>query len=105
MEAYQICIAFLACFVLSASCVPVELEENLRVKRAGVVSGGILGAIGGGIAAIFIPGVSVKQGIAGGAAVGAGAGYLKNKKQEDAKKAALNSDGTVMDTTRKPWFG
>ena len=88
----------------SLGCVPVEFEENLRVKRAGAVSGGILGALGGGIAAIFIPGVSVKQGIAGGAALGAGAGYLKNKKTQDAKNSAVVSDGTVTDAPKSGGF-
>ncbi|GAV06602.1 hypothetical protein RvY_16564 [Ramazzottius varieornatus] len=71
---HQVLFFFLALFVLSTSCLPVN---ELREKR-GIMTGGIKGALLGGALGCILPGVSCGTGMKAGAALGAGAGAIKN---------------------------
>ncbi|OQV11670.1 hypothetical protein BV898_14014 [Hypsibius exemplaris] len=70
-------ILFLSTMVMTASCLPVEVNREKR----GLVSGGVKGALIGGIVGAVLPGVSAGKGAAIGAAGGAGLGALGNKRK------------------------
>jgi len=75
MNAYQVCVLFLAISVVSASVIPFSDNDVSREKR-GIFSGGIKGALLGGAAGAVLPGVSAGQGAKTGGLLGAGAGLL-----------------------------
>ena len=57
------------------------MEVDIAREKRGTVSGGIKGAVMGALAGAILPGVSAKQGALAGGALGAGVGYMKNKKK------------------------
>ncbi|OQV11669.1 hypothetical protein BV898_14013 [Hypsibius exemplaris] len=99
MVSSQVYVFILSIFVLSASCMPVELD--IAREKRGTISKIVGGAVGGALIGAVVPGISWKQGAAAGAAAGGAYGLYTNSKGKKTDTSAVDT-GSVSDTASKP---
>ncbi|GAV02813.1 hypothetical protein RvY_13333 [Ramazzottius varieornatus] len=110
MNTFQICMAFLATFVISASCFPVDSELREKRQASQTITGGLggaaLGALIGHFGQKFNPNFDAKKGAAAGALIGGGAGFLagRNSKNKAVTDSSISTSDDGSATTKKGFF-